>query len=149
MPAHYHEASQHDILVVMLSFFPQLFFLTPLAVALLRIAVGALFLCMAWRTLQSARAMAQIKLPIIGVPPVWLMQVTGAIIGVVGIALVIGLATQLAAIAGAVIAMKRIGLGRRYDTICPLVHSTNILIFVICIALLCMGAGSLAFDLPL
>lgn len=64
-------------------------------------------------------------------------------------ALVAGIYTQLAALFGALVALKSFIWKRRFSEMFPLSQPTSALLFVICISLVFTGAGAFAFDLPL
>jgi uncharacterized membrane protein YphA (DoxX/SURF4 family) len=66
-----------------------------------------------------------------------------------GLALIAGFGTQLAAIAGIIIAIKHISLSTRYESLRPVARSTYIVLLVICVCLLLSGAGPYAIDYPL
>jgi uncharacterized membrane protein YphA (DoxX/SURF4 family) len=133
----------------MLSLFPQLLFLAPLATTLIRVAAGLMFVFIAWRMISTRDEISATKVIIIGHVRPWMVWLSAAITIVVGILLVVGLWTQAAAIVGMLISLKH-GLGvRSYSDILPLAGSGYFLLFVICFALLFSGAGAYAFDLPL
>lgn len=133
----------------MFSLFPEILFLAPFSATLIRLAVGIAFIGIAWRMNADAHEMARIRLPIIGQPSTSLMYLAGGIIGIVGLALVVGIYTQLMALFGVGITLVRLALGRRYDAVCPLVYSTQAFLLIMCLSLLVTGPGPIAFDLPL
>lgn len=133
----------------MLSLFPGLLFLAPLATTLVRAAAGLLFAIVAFRMVLTRDAISQARVIIIGHIPHWMVWVSAIVTFIVGILLIVGLWTQGAAIVGMLIAIKH-GLGvRKYRNILPLSGSAYFLLFVICLSLLFSGAGAFAFDLPL
>ena len=131
------------------SVFPGLFFLSPFAVTLLRIAAAYAFLYIANSLIQDRREIARVRLPIIGHPREWMVWISATIIAIVSCLLAVGLYTQVAAILGMIIAAKHGIFARRYSSIMPLSRGTYGFLFVICITLLITGAGAIAFDLPL
>ena len=136
-------------MIQIFSVFPGLFFLSPFAVALLRIAAAYAFLYIANSMIQDRREIARTRFPLIGHPPMWMVWVWGGIIAIVGCMLALGVYTQIAAIVGMIIALEH-GVGSRwYPAIMPLSRGTYALLFIICASLLITGAGALAFDLPL
>jgi uncharacterized membrane protein YphA (DoxX/SURF4 family) len=68
---------------------------------------------------------------------------------VVGLLLIIGLFTQVAALVGAIIALKLPFLKRMNLSLARESGSYYALLFVICISLVVTGAGAFAIDLPL
>jgi uncharacterized membrane protein YphA (DoxX/SURF4 family) len=133
----------------MLSLFPGILYLAPLATTLIRVAAGLMFLYIAWRMISTRDEISKTKVIIVGYIRPWMVWLSVIVTLVVGILLVIGLWTQAAAIVGMLIALKH-GLGvRNYSDILPLAGSGYFLLFVICLALLFSGAGAFAFDLPL
>jgi uncharacterized membrane protein YphA (DoxX/SURF4 family) len=133
----------------MLSLFPGLLFLAPLATALVRASAGLMFAFMALRMSLTREHISQAKVALIGHIPEWLVWIAAAVTFITGMLLIVGLWTQGAAIVGMLIAIKH-GLGvRKYRNILPLSGSAYFLLFVICLSLLFSGAGAFAFDLPL
>jgi len=136
-------------MIQIFSVFPGLFFLSPFAATLLRIAAAYAFLYIANSMIQDRREITRVRLPIVGHPREWMVWTSAFATGLVGCMLAIGLYTQVAAIAGVIIALKH-GIGTRwYASILPLSRGTYALLFVICISLIITGAGAIAFDLPL
>lgn len=133
----------------MLTLFPQLLFLTPLAVALLRVVLGIFVFLIAWQTATRRMEMAQVRLPLIGRAPAWLIWIAACGFAVVGGLLIIGAWTQIAALLAALGSLKLAILSRIYPPYATLSTSTYLLLFVISIALVVTGAGIFAFDLPL
>ncbi len=111
------------------SIFPGLFFLSYFVPTLLRVVVGVLFLISGWKLLKSH---AHDKL-------------AGAGFSVIGILLVIGLFTQLAAIGGIIhiLLARYLGLQTKFSS-----SSAGILALIILVSLVFTGAGALAIDLP-
>lgn len=113
----------------MLTLFPQLLFLSPLGIFLIRIALAGIFFYSARvRFSQDSR-----------------LKLFGAIDGILALLLLVGISTQLAALVAAVCTfawLVRPGIS-------PYPRSTTILALVISIALIVMGAGPFAYDLPL
>jgi uncharacterized membrane protein YphA (DoxX/SURF4 family) len=133
----------------MLSLFPGVLFLAPLATTFIRVAAGLMFIYIAWRMVSTRDEISKTKVIIVGHVRPWVVWLSATVTFVVGVLLVIGLWTQAAALVGMFIALKH-GLGvRNYSDILPLAASGYILLFVICLALFFSGAGAFAFDLPL
>lgn len=133
----------------MLSLFPQLLFLTPAAIALLRVVLGIYALVIAWHTSAHRHEMTRPKLPLIGHPPEWLVLVGACIYGVIGGLLVLGAWTQLVALFAALGALKLAIFTKWHPEFTTMPRSTYILLIVLGLALTCTGAGAFAFDLPL
>jgi hypothetical protein len=133
----------------MLSLFPEILFLAPLGTTFLRVAVGILFISMAWQMYRESRRMADVQLPLIGQLHEFLIMLWAGFIGVVGLALVVGVMTQIAALAGMLILIKRTVLRRYFEHICPFIFTIVAFAFLICFMLLVTGPGAFAFDLPL
>ncbi|HEY4526944.1 MAG TPA: DoxX family membrane protein [Candidatus Paceibacterota bacterium] len=133
----------------MFSLFPQILFLGPAGIGLLRI-VGGIYLIYIGYSLWSERgAVAQERFPIIGHIPEWLSMIAAALQTALGILLIVGAWTQLAALLASIVALKCIVYARRYKKIIPLDRAASILLLAIFLALVVMGPGALAFDLPL
>lgn len=133
----------------MLSLFPGLLYLAPLATALLRIAAGFALLYTSYEFVRTREVIAHTKVMIVGHIPEWLTLLGALIIFVSGALLVIGLYTQAVAIVGMILALKHMVFARRYPQIMPLSSGAGALLFIICLSLLFSGAGAFAFDLPL
>ena len=133
----------------MLSLFPGILYLAPFSATLLRFGAGIAFIYMGYSFLVRRAAISQIRLPVIGHPPIWLLWITGLITAFDGIALFIGYGTQAAAIVGMLIAIKQFLLYGRWAAVRPFERTTFALLFLICLTLLISGAGPLGFDLPL
>lgn len=128
--------------------FPELFFLSPLAVTLLRIACAYAFLYLASNLVQNRREIARTRFPIVGHPPLWMIWIAAAASLLIGVMLAIGLYTQVAAILGALFLLKHMLWSRWGLPITPFSRGTLALLLVICVSLVITGAGAFAFDLP-
>lgn len=135
----------------MLTIFPQLLFLTPLAIALLRVVAGLTIMYAGYGLSTKSTQLENVRMPIIGHPRGWMLMFGAFASFGIGIFILLGLYTQIAAIVGAVAAAKYGFLywysGKSQDM--PLSAGTSVLLFAICLALVCTGAGIFAFDLPL
>ncbi|MBI2030026.1 DoxX family membrane protein [Candidatus Kaiserbacteria bacterium] len=136
-------------MIEIFSVFPGLFFLTPLAITLLRIAAAYAFLYMANSLVQDRHEIARIRLPIIGHVGEGLVWLAAILVGLIGCMLAVGLYTQVAAIFGMLFVIKHWFWSRWYRSAAGLSRGTLALVFVICLSLLITGAGAFAFDLPL
>ncbi len=112
--------------------FPNLLTYSFFAPFILRLAIGGIFLCAAWKTWKE-------NAPGGG-------RVASAVSAILGAALIIGIFTQLAALLGIA---KVIGLAFQ-KKIPSVFHSKTfaILAIAILISLILTGAGAHAFDLP-
>ncbi|MCR4325201.1 MAG: hypothetical protein NUV59_00100 [Patescibacteria group bacterium] len=114
----------------MLSALPQLLFLSPLAAALIRLAIAVVFGYMAWRHVRA---------------PETLFRISGAVEAVVGLALLLGAWTQPMALLGVVLVAGSLLFPRAR----ALPRSALALALVMCATLVMTGAGAFAVDLPL
>jgi uncharacterized membrane protein YphA (DoxX/SURF4 family) len=136
-------------MVVMLSLFPGLLFLAPLATTILRVAAGLAFIYIAYRMIVTREKICSVHVIIVGHVREWMVWVSAFVTLVIGILLCVGLWTQGAAVVGMLISLKH-GLGvRGYSSILPLSGTAYFLLFVICLSLLFSGAGAFSIDLPL
>jgi hypothetical protein len=132
-----------------LSVFPGLLFLTPLAIALLRVVLGLFVLAIAWQVSDNRHALTNPKFPLIGHAPEWLILIAGSAYGVVGGLLLVGAYTQIAAFVAVLGSIKLLVLSRWYPELRLFPQSTYALLLTIALALVATGAGAFAFDLPL
>ncbi len=133
----------------MLSLFPQLLFLAPAGVALLRISAGLMFIYWAHVYWRDNQRMATERFPIIGSAPSSLIIVGALISAVLGVLLLLGIWTQVVALLGMLGALKNIIWSKRYPGVFPFSRDASFLLFVVCASLVVSGAGAFAFDFPL
>jgi uncharacterized membrane protein YphA (DoxX/SURF4 family) len=133
----------------MLSLFPQLLFLTPLAITLLRVVAGLLAITIAWQSIEKRHIMSHMRLPIVGHSPEWLIWAACMLYAVIGGLLVVGAWTQIAALLATLAALKMTVVSRVWPQFVAFHTMTYVLLFVISLSLIFMGAGAFAFDLPL
>lgn len=114
----------------MLSIFPEILFLSPLAPFLIRVALGLLFASAAWTHLKR-QDIASRTLSIVEF--------------VIAAALIVGAWTQPAALLGSIVAA--VWLFRPTSRVYA--RSTVLLALVLSLSLIVTGAGAFAFDLPL
>jgi hypothetical protein len=131
-----------------LSLFPQLYYLTPLAYTLLRVAVAVVFFYLAYYYFNERERLARVHVPIVG-RALWLPVFASVCFAALGLALFVGFYTQLAAILGAIAAAKFLIWKRWCGELVPFTYIASMLVLVICLALIMTGAGAFAFDLPL
>ncbi len=132
----------------MLSLFPQILFLAPLGTTLLRVAAGITLLSLAWIHYSRREELGKEDFIVIG-HGAWIPLFAALIELLVGSALTLGVYTQVAALIGALLALKQFVWQHRYPQFFPLQRSTSALLFAVCLALVVTGAGAFAFDLPL
>jgi uncharacterized membrane protein YphA (DoxX/SURF4 family) len=137
----------------MLNIFPDLLFLQLLAPFLLRVAIGIMFIWVGYSYVSKDRAVAtsqlKTKWPKTASAIVW---VSGMFEIVAGLFLVVGFLTQIAAIAGILIAAKALCAKLLYkdlDKVAKYSKMFYILVLIVSLSLLVSGAGAFAFDLPL
>jgi len=127
----------------MMSLFPALFSFTLPVIFILRITVGIFFLMFGMRLLQAARV-AYAHGVFVGI--------VGYLYGLtkltVGLLLLMGAYTQLAAILGMFLAILTF-LQESSTRTNSSAQQVQILLFVICLSLLFLGPGMLSFDIPL
>ncbi len=133
----------------MLNPFPELLFLGIVAPTVLRIAAGLVFLGLT-RTHWNTRGHVSENLPAFvrrfGTSYAFALI---AVEMLVGIALIVGFLTQVAALVGFLGAVKAGLLRRRYPLSFPLSGTTYFLLCSILLVLIFTGAGAFAIDLPL
>lgn len=133
----------------MLSIFPQILYLGPAGITIIRVAAGLSMFYTGWSLYQEREAFSRERVPLIGHCPVWLATLGAIVQLAIGALLTVGLYTQVAALLAAVVALKCIIWWRRYKKIIPLPPSASLLLLAICLCLVVSGAGAFAFDLPL
>lgn len=133
----------------MLSLFPQILWLAPFSLTILRLGAGIAFVYAGYFMIVRRKDFTKIRLPVIHHPALWMLWASGIITIVDGFCILIGYGTQLAAIVGLIIAIKHMSLSKQYDSLRPLARSTYALLVLICLALLISGAGPYGLDLPL
>ncbi len=132
----------------MLSLFPQLLFLAPLSATILRIAVGITFLTIAYVHWKRREEISQTRFPIIGSGALWIyIALTAETL--LGAMLIVGYATQLAALLGFLMTVKHAVFAKKYPRAIPLCRGEYLLLAAICLSLLFTGAGAFAYDWPL
>ena len=125
----------------MLSIFPSLFTYSLLSGLILRLTLGLVFLFWGYKRLMS-------KSEKIGTEK---KKITafGTVKAIIGILLIIGLWTQLAALASAIILIVKLAHKARSKSLFTDGVNYYFILLMISLALLFTGAGALAFDLPL
>lgn len=133
----------------MLATFPELLFLSPLAIALIRVALGASIVLTAHALFAKHDAYEDIRFPVVGRVPRSLVSL--GIIGyaTVGGLIILGAWTQPVALLACLGTLKLMVLGRIYPGLALFPRSTLALMCVMALALVFTGSGALALDLPL
>jgi uncharacterized membrane protein YphA (DoxX/SURF4 family) len=134
---------------MLLSLLPQILFLTPAGIALLRIVAGIYFAYMAWHFWKESARMTGISAPIVGHIRSWMLMVGVAVVSMVAILLVLGAWTQVVAIVGALVCIKQLIFFRTFRDYFPFAASTYLLLACMCLVLVVTGSGAFGFDLPL
>ncbi len=138
-----------SIIEAMLSLFPRLLFLAPAAIALLRVVVGISVLMMAWGTWRARDDMTKASFPLFGHAPLWLVYADALLLATLGLALVLGLWTQAAALLATIGILDHLAGKRWQPELFPFATGTYALLFIMSLALVFTGAGAFAVDLPL
>lgn len=132
----------------MLNTFPGLLTYGFFAPTLLRVVVGLIFFYIAWHTYARRVEIAEVSLPVVG-RAAWAVWFAVIVELLIGLALLVGYYTQIAAIVGALAALKFLLLKRQIGGYAPLSKIASFLLLAICLSLMVSGAGALAMDLPL
>ncbi len=133
----------------MLSLFPQLLVYSFFAPTLLRITAACIFFYLVIFHTRNRKEVAR-EISVLSYPvAIWVSSLFILIEFGVGLLLLIGLLTQLAALIGIIICLKIVLIKRGLRHISPLSHLTYILLIITCLSLLISGAGAIAIDLPL
>ncbi len=132
----------------MLNTFPHLLVLGFFASTLLRVAVACLFFYASYSAYKHRDTAAHLRFPIIGEAS-WVGKFTMLMYAAIGLMLLLGAYTQIAALLAGLTSIKGLLFCKRFGPLFPYPRSTYLLILVICLSLLVSGAGAIAFDLPL
>jgi len=132
----------------MLSIFPQLLFLAPIASTLLRASAGLVFVYLAYVHFTNRRKAAEELSTLIGGAD-FICVVYSVLEAVIGFALIAGFRAQLVALVGFIVAIKVLLIRRSLKELKPLSQLSYALLAVICLSIVFTGAGIFAFDLPL
>ena len=133
----------------MFSLFPDILFLTPVAVAFLRIVTGLYFAYIAYRLYVTRNKIAGLKVPVVGHMRLWMVLFSSLATLATGVLLIVGAWTQGAAIVALAIVLKHLAGARRYAQILPLSSGTYALLAALSFALIFTGAGLFGIDWPL
>ena len=132
----------------MLNTFPNLLVLGFFASTLLRVAVACLFFYASYSAYKQRDAASHLRFPLIGEAS-WAGGVTMLMYAAIGLVLLFGAYTQIAALLAGIVSIKGLLFCKRFGPLFPYSRSTYFLILAICLSLLVSGAGAMAFDLPL
>jgi putative oxidoreductase len=133
-----------------LSVFPELFTYAQLAPLFLRVIIGIIFIDLGVLMLKAEKKSWVMLFQTIKVKPAKFFAQAIAYLEIIGgIALIIGLYTQVAALIFAIFTFAEGYLELRDSVIIKRSIVFYTLIFVICISLILLGPGAFALDLPL
>ncbi len=132
----------------MLNVFPGLLTYGFFAPTLLRIAAAIVLFYLAYNHYTQREHIARTHFPVFGAKT-WIAWVAIFVDVVVGLGLFFGAWTQVAALLGALIALKYGIWYGKYPSYFVLPRSTAFLLCIVCLSLMLTGAGAMAFDVPL
>ena len=134
----------------MLNPFPELLAFTTLGPLLLRIVLGIIFLDLGILKLKGEKGRWLASFETLGIRPADLMLTIYALLQIAGgILLILGLYTQLAALALALFSGTELYVEWKASVILKRNLIFYLLLFAISLSLLLTGAGAYAFDIPL
>lgn len=131
----------------MLNPFPELLVFGFFAPTLIRIFVALVFFVSAYALYTRRDELS--RTPFIIGRGAWMVWFALLINLAVGVMLFAGYYTQIAALVGALLAIKGLVWGKKYGRFFVLCRLDYLFVLVMCFSLLLTGAGALAFDLPL
>jgi uncharacterized membrane protein YphA (DoxX/SURF4 family) len=132
----------------MLNTFPQLLTFSFFAPTLLRVFVALVFFGIAYMQYARRDELAQTRYIVVG-RGAWIPRASVLAHAVLGLMLLLGYYTQVAALLGALASLKGLIWAKRYPHFFPLCRVDYLFVLVILLSLLLTGAGALAFDLRL
>ena len=132
----------------MLNPFPDLLVFSFFAPTLLRIAAAFALFYIAYQQYHRRSETKQLRLPIVGRNSWWYVA-SITFHTILGVLLLFGFYTQIAALLATAGNLKGLWLNHRHPSVVILSDSAVVLLTVICLSLLLTGAGALAIDLPL
>lgn len=127
--------------------FPSLLNYQIFAPTLLRVAAGIIFIYLAYVHYQRREQIGSINFPVIGRAS-WVGWFAVLLEAIIGLALIFGYYTQIAAIVGGLGALKHIIWRNKFPSFFILPRTAAFLLLVILLSLLVTGAGIFAFDVP-
>ncbi len=131
----------------MLNPFPELLVFGFFAPTLIRIFVALVFFASAYMLYTRRDELS--RTPFVIGQGAWIVWIALLVNVAIGAMLFAGYYTQVAALAGALLALKGLVWGKRYGRFFVLCRIDYLFVLVMCLSLLLTGAGALAFDLPL
>jgi len=134
----------------MLSVFPTLLTFGIVAPFVLRFAVGIFFFLRGYDHFKGNRfAVAKEFEKWTGSFSKTFVLVVAAVEIAIGLAMIAGFLTQIAALLGTIYALKLLWFRKDYKKFAPDSAALYWMVFAICLSLLVLGAGAFAVDLPL
>jgi len=134
----------------MLNTFPELLTFGMLSPLILRVVIGFIILNLGYLKLTKERARWEASFSALGVKQKELAVKIFAFIEIIGgIALIIGMYTQIAALVFVAITFAELFIEQKEESLLVRDITFYLLMFAIALSLLFSGAGFLAFDLPL
>jgi putative oxidoreductase len=134
----------------MLNPFPELLSFTLMAPLLIRVAVGVFFISFGWNKLTKEREHRSSFFDSIGLRPAGVyVTLLGLLQIIIGVCLIIGFFTQVAAILATVIMFVSYIIKVRHPEMLFNTTSIYALLFIMALTLVFTGAGLFAIDLPL
>lgn len=132
----------------MLSMFPELLFLSPIADTIIRVVVATVVLYAAYMQAQRVDVLREIPFSFLGAGS-WVVWFSVAFDTVVGGLLLVGIYTQPVALIGALGMVITLLFARKYHESIPIPRMALLLTLIMTLTLVLSGAGAFAFDLPL
>lgn len=130
--------------------FPELLTFGIVAPAFIRLAIAVFFINFGWDKLTKEREHKLTFFESIGLKPAGVyVTLLGILQIIIGLTLIVGIFTQIAAILAAVILLVSFIIKKRHPEMLFTPSSVYALLFIMAISLLLTGAGIPAIDLPL
>ncbi|PIT90840.1 hypothetical protein COU17_03545 [Candidatus Kaiserbacteria bacterium CG10_big_fil_rev_8_21_14_0_10_49_17] len=134
----------------MLSVFPELFILSFFVPFILRVVLGVFFFLEGWSFFKERKDAFRKELPEkFGTLRTWAPLSVGAVEIGIGLFLIAGFLTQVAALLGLIAAVKFLVFRKAFPTLAPHTRLTYALLSTMLLSLLILGPGAFAIDLPL
>jgi uncharacterized membrane protein YphA (DoxX/SURF4 family) len=134
----------------MLNVFPDLLSLSILAPTVIRLVVGIFLVVLGWKTITKKRLAFESYFQAKQYPlAAWLPWKLGMAEILVGIFIIIGFFTQVAALLAVYIFFTLMYIDDRKEKIFPYTATFYLVLVFVTLTLLITGAGAFAFDLPL
>ncbi|GMQ95358.1 MAG: hypothetical protein BMS9Abin13_471 [Patescibacteria group bacterium] len=134
----------------MLNVFPDLLTYSLLAPFLIRISLGLIFIYFAYLKFSTERERKTLFFEHIGLKPgIIFVWIVGAVELIAGVLLVVGLYTQIAALAATALMSAAVVIKLRHKNALPNDAAFYILLSIASLSIIFSGAGFFAIDLPL